>query len=234
MSTEGQERLEGQDRQERAHPAHPARLIEAVCATAVAAFARLVTGVRGEWRGCAPDTRRRVYFANHRSHADFVLIWTVLPAPLRRLTRPVAGADYWLKGRLRTFIGQRVFRAVLIDRHPVNRDADPIAIMATALDQNSSLILFPEGTRNTSEEPLLPFKSGLYHLARARPDVELVPVWIENLNRVMPKGEFVPIPLLCTVTLGAPIVIGADEAKTAFLERSRNALLALATRGGKD
>jgi 1-acyl-sn-glycerol-3-phosphate acyltransferase len=224
------------------------RLIEAACATAVAVFARLVTGVRGEWRGCAPDTRPRVYFANHRSHADFVLIWTVLPSPLRRLTRPVAGADYWLKGWLRKFIGERVFRAVLIDRNPGTptptrkgrasgtppRDADPIAIMAAALDEKSSLILFPEGTRNTGEEPLLPFKSGLYHLAKARPDVELVPVWIENLNRVMPKGEFVPIPLLCTVTLGAPIVLGTNEAKTTFLDRSRNALLALATRSGND
>jgi 1-acyl-sn-glycerol-3-phosphate acyltransferase len=210
------------------------RMIEAACATAVAAFARLITGVRGDWRGCAPDPRRRIYFANHRSHADFVLIWTVLPARLRRLTRPVAGADYWLKGRLRSFIGQRVFRAVLIDRNPVTRDDDPIAIMAAALDQNSSLILFPEGTRNTSEEALLPFKSGLFHLARSRPDVELVPVWIENLNRVMPKGEFVPIPLLCTVTLGTPIVLGADEDKRAFLERSRDALLALATRSGND
>jgi len=210
------------------------QLIEAACATAVATFARLITGVRGEWRGCAPDTRRRIYFANHRSHADFVLIWTVLPAPLRRVTRPVAGADYWLKSGLRKFIGQRVFRAVLIDRNPATRDADPISIMAAALDQQSSLILFPEGTRNTSEEPLLPFKSGLYHLAKARPDVELVPIWIENLNRVMPKGEFVPIPLLCTVTIGAPIMLRAGEDKDAFLDRSRNSLLALATRSRDD
>lgn len=205
-------------------------MIEAACATAVATFARLITGVRGEWRGCAPDPRPRIYFANHRSHADFVLIWTVLPAPLRRVTRPVAGADYWLKNGPRRFFGERVFRAVLIDRNPVTRDADPIAIMAAALDDNNSLILFPEGTRNTGEEPLLPFKSGLYHLAKARPDVELVPIWIENLNRVMPKGEFVPIPLLCTVTIGAPIVLGEGEDKGAFLDRSRNSLLVLATR----
>ena len=208
-----------------------ARMIESVCAAAIAIVARLVTGVRGEWRGCAPDPRPRVYFANHRSHADFVLIWTVLPAPLRRLTRPVAGADYWLAGAIRRFIGRRVFRAVLIDRHATTRETDPIATMAAALDESSSLILFPEGTRNTGDEPLLPFKSGLYHLARARPDVEMVPVWIENLNRVMPKGEFVPLPLLCTVTLGCPIRLAADETKTAFLDRSRRALVALGRRG---
>ena len=203
------------------------RLIAAGCAVGVATFARLLTGVRGEWRGGAPAPQRRVYFANHRSHADFVLIWTVLPAPLRRQTRPVAGADYWLEGQVRRFFGERVFRAVLIDRNRQTREVDPIAVMAEALDQNSSLILFPEGTRNTTDEPLLPFKSGLYHLAKARPDVELVPVWIENLNRVMPKGEYVPIPLLCTVTLGAPILLADGEDKTAFLTRSRDALLAL-------
>jgi 1-acyl-sn-glycerol-3-phosphate acyltransferase len=223
-------------------------VIEAACATAVAGFARLVTGVRGDWRGCGPEVRPRVYFANHRSHADFVLIWTVLPSPLRRLTRPVAAADYWLKGALRTFVGRRVFQAVLIDRKPAaatapveerasnarSHDAGPIAIMVKALDQQNSLILFPEGTRNTSDEPLLPFKSGLYHLAKSRPDVELVPVWIENLNRVMPKGEFVPIPLLCTVTMGTPLRVDAGEEKAAFLERSRNAVLALAPRRGTD
>jgi len=210
------------------------RPIEAACATAIVIFARLVTGVRGEWRGCAPDPRPRVYFANHRSHADFVLIWTVLPAPLRRRTQPVAGADYWMTGWLRRFMGARVFRAVLIDRNPVSREADPIATMAAALDRNHSLILFPEGTRNTTDEPLLPFRSGLYHLARARPGVELVPVWIENLNRVMPKGEFVPLPLLCTVTLGAPFVLGTGEEKAAFLDRSRKALVALAAPSGAD
>jgi 1-acyl-sn-glycerol-3-phosphate acyltransferase len=209
------------------------QLIRAACATAVATLARLVTGVRGEWR-CPPDPRRRIYFANHRSHLDFILIWTVLPAGLRRITRPVAGADYWLAGRVRRFFGENVFRAVLIDRNPSSQQSDPIAIMSEALDQRFSLILFPEGTRNTTDAPLLPFKSGLYHLAKARPDVELVPVWIANLNRVLPKGEVVPIPLLCTVTLGTPLSLGPDEDKDAFLTRSRAALLALAPAGRED
>jgi 1-acyl-sn-glycerol-3-phosphate acyltransferase len=216
----------------------PWRFLEGVvqvgCAMAVAVLARLITGVRGEWRGCVPDSRQRVYYANHRSNLDFVLVWTVLPNPLRRITRPVAGADYWLNGRLRRYFGERVFAAVLIDRNPLSRESDPIAIMTAALDKGFSLILFPEGTRNTSEEPLLAFKTGLYHLARARPDAELVPVWIENLNRVMPKGEIVPIPLLCTVTLGTPIRLGINEDKSAFLERSRNTLLALAPAAGSE
>jgi 1-acyl-sn-glycerol-3-phosphate acyltransferase len=206
------------------------RLIETAAAMAVAVFARVLTGVRVEWRGATPDPRPRIYCVNHRSHGDFVLLWAVLPAPLRRLTRPVAGADYWLGGRLRAFVGARLFRAVLIDRNAA-RDTDPIVAMTAALDARSSLILFPEGTRNTSDDPLLPFKSGLYHLAKARPDVEIIPVWIENLNRVMPKGELVPIPLLCTVTLGAPVVIERDEDKRTFLNRTRTALLELRAHG---
>jgi 1-acyl-sn-glycerol-3-phosphate acyltransferase len=203
-------------------------MLDSLCASVLTGLARLVTGVRSEWRGCAPEAQLRVYFANHNSHLDFVLIWSVLPRALREVTRPVAGADYWLKGKLRRLLGERVFKAVLIDRTAVTHDVHPVTRMVTALDQGASLILFPEGTRNLTEARLLPFKSGLYHLAKAKPDVELVPVWIENLNRVMPKGEIVPIPLLCTVTFGAPLQVAAGEDKGVFLERARAALLAVA------
>jgi 1-acyl-sn-glycerol-3-phosphate acyltransferase len=201
-----------------------------LCAGAVTCLARLITGVRGDWQGCLPEPRTRIYFANHRSHGDFVLIWTVLPAALRRRTRPVAAADYWGRGGLRELIGRRVFDALLVVRDGASREPDPIAPLAAALDAGDSLILFPEGTRNTTTAPLLPFKSGLYRLACACPVVELVPVWIDNLNRVLPKGEFVPVPLLCTVTFGAPIAVEPGEDSAPFRERSRQALLALAPR----
>jgi 1-acyl-sn-glycerol-3-phosphate acyltransferase len=171
--------------------------------------------------------RQRVYFANHGSHGDFVLIWTVLPKALRPLTRPVAGADYWDRPGLRGFVGRRVFNALMIDRHPKPDAPHPVELMAKAIGEGSSLILFPEGTRNTTDEPLLPFRTGLYHLAKARPDIELVPVWIDNISRVMPKGEMLPIPLLCSVIFGAPIQLNAGEDKGAFLDRARSALLAL-------
>ncbi|UPJ51471.1 1-acyl-sn-glycerol-3-phosphate acyltransferase [Bradyrhizobium sp. 200] len=204
-------------------------MIDILVGTAVTGFARAVTGVRGEWQGCAPEARPRVYFANHSSMGDFILVWTVLPPALRRNTRPVAGSDYWNVNATRRFFADRVFHSVLIDRNWMTRKGDPVKQMTDALDAGASLILFPEGTRNMTEERLLPFKSGLYHLAMARPQVELVPVWLENLNRMMPKGEIFPVPLLCTVTFGAPLTISAQEDKSAFLERARAALLAAAS-----
>ncbi|MFI5015877.1 MAG: lysophospholipid acyltransferase family protein [Hyphomicrobiales bacterium] len=204
-----------------------AGLFARLLASLVTGLARLVTGVRPDWQGCLPEMRQRIYFANHGSHGDFVLIWTVLPPALRAVTRPVAGADYWDRPGPRRFIGRQVFNALMIDRNPKPDAPHPVELMAQAVKQGSSLILFPEGTRNTTEELLLPFRSGLYHLARAAPDIELVPVWIDNISRVMPKGEMLPIPLLCSVVFGAPMRLSAGEEKDAFLARARTALLAL-------
>lgn len=191
--------------------------------------ARALTGVRPLWRGSLPTSARRVYFANHGSHGDFVLIWTTLPAALRRVTRPVAGQDYWLATAVRRFIGRKVFNALLIDRQRSTQadQPSPVDLMAATLGQGESLIIFPEGTRNTTEAPLLPFKSGLYHLGRQCPDVELVPVWIDNIRRVIPKGQWLPVPMVCSVSYGAPLVIGPDEDKATFLKRAEAAVLAL-------
>ncbi|WP_172298243.1 1-acyl-sn-glycerol-3-phosphate acyltransferase [Pseudoruegeria sp. HB172150] len=193
----------------------------------VSLVAHTVTAVRGIWDGVEPGPIQRVYFANHTSNADTVLIWTVLPPRLRKQTRPVAAADYWLTSPLRRFFGKDVFNTVLIDRRREERTEDPVKQMVAALDEGSSLIIFPEGKRNSGDTKLLPFKTGLYHLAKARPKVDLVPVWIENLNRVMPKGEIIPLPLLCTVRFGAPVHLAEGDDKEAFLARASDALLAL-------
>ena len=209
-------------------------------ASGIVGIARVVAGAQARWVGCAPSTRQRIYFANHTSHLDFVVLWAALPHEMRRLTRPVAARDYWGSG-VRRHLAVNVFRAVLVHRPDVadvgnGAPSDPelrralaqrtVEMTATALGTHESLIIFPEGTRGDGVA-VAPFKSGLYHLCRLRPDVELVPAWLENMNRILPKGEVLPVPLLGAVTFGAPLLFEPGEAKETFLGRARAALLAL-------
>lgn len=192
--------------------------------SAVARLSRIIAGCSVE--GTLPnDTRQRIYFANHTSHLDFVTIWAALPVKLRRITRPVAARDYWDKPGLRGYLAREVFNAVLVERNPA-KGSNPIEFLAQGLGSDHSLIIFPEGTRGQNPE-CAPFKSGIYRLALMRPDVELVPVYLENLNRVLPKGEFVPVPLLSRVAFGPPIRVEPGEEKDTFLTRARDAVMEL-------
>jgi 1-acyl-sn-glycerol-3-phosphate acyltransferase len=272
---------------------------------------RLLTGAQARWYGCPPKAEQRIYFANHQSHADLVMIWAALPEELRSITRPIAARDYWANTPFKRWITTEVFNAVYVERAatapaaaaaaraepevppppvknavaphaeriepsmepllplaplivdvtpeavdevqgrldlpapppppppmpppPVQPPAmenaeppppDPLTPLVEALRSGDSIIIFPEGTRGHTGEPQK-FKSGLYTLATMFPDVVLVPAWIDNVQRVMPKGEIVPVPILCSVTFGAPIRVDEGEERRPFLDRARAAVIAL-------
>ena len=186
---------------------------------------RILTGSQARWYGCPPKAEQRIYFANHQSHADLVMIWAALPKELRNMTRAIAAKDYWTKTPFRQWITTAVFNVIYVARDR-SADEDPLEPLFEALAHGDSIILFPEGTRGNAEQPQ-PFKAGLYNLACRFPAIELVPAWINNVQRVMPKGEIVPVPVLCSVTFGAPIHLQEGEERRAFLERARNAVIAL-------
>jgi 1-acyl-sn-glycerol-3-phosphate acyltransferase len=224
----------------------------------IAAAARLISGVQVRWVDAEPDPRQAVYFANHSSHLDFVVLWSSLPAEVRALTRPVAAQDYWDAG-LRRALAVNIFRAVLVARHagkgqghpgsadPSSGDpnsGDPsfgnpsfgnpsfsnprlaIERMLEAMGDKESLILFPEGTRGSGEE-VAAFKSGLYYLCQRRPGLRLVPAYLNNLNRILPKGDFLPVPFISQLTFGSAMALAAGESKPAFLARAREAVCRL-------
>ena len=190
-------------------------------------FIRLLTGASALWQGCDPREKKlRIYFANHGSHLDFVTLWAALPKELREHTRGVAARDYWGRNAFLRWIAVNLFNALLIRREGITKEDNPVSQMADALRSGESLILFPEGTRSR-DGTIAAFKPGLYHLAARVPEAELVPVFLQNLNRILPKGHLLPIPLISTVVFGKPIRIEEGENKKAFMERAQAAVLAL-------
>jgi 1-acyl-sn-glycerol-3-phosphate acyltransferase len=192
-------------------------------ATLVTGLVRLLAGASTRWVGCEPAARQRIYFPNHTSNLDGVVVWAALPPAVRKATRPVAAHDYWTANPVRQYFAERVFHSVLIERKHVTASNNPLEPILAALDAGASLIIFPEGRRN-SEPEAGEFKSGIYHIAKKRPGIELVPVHIDNMNRILPKGEILPVPLLSCLSFGTPMHVGEEEPKKDFLERARKAV----------
>ena len=191
------------------------------------AMVRLLVGANPRWLGSRPSEAQRIYFANHSSHIDTVALWSALPPDLRSKTRPVAAADYWKHGRIRRLIAIQGLNVVFVERKNREAGKNPLDPLKDALAQGDSLIIFPEGTRHAQALPE-PFKAGLYHLALAFPEVELIPVYLDNLHRSLPKGSFFPVPLLCTVRFGPALARIDEEPKDDFLLRARQAMVDLA------
>ncbi|HMP79645.1 MAG TPA: lysophospholipid acyltransferase family protein [Pirellulaceae bacterium] len=188
-------------------------------------LAKFFSGATVRWVGCEPDSCQRVYFANHTSHLDALILWASLPRSLRSITRPVAASDYWQGGPVRRYVSG-LFNPLLIDREKVRAHNSPIDMILREIGTEYSIIVFPEGGRSLTGE-IGSFKSGLYYLGKKRPDLELMPVYLDNMNRIMPKGEFLPLPLLSCITIGPPIWLEPDEDKNSFLTRARQAVLDL-------
>ncbi|MCA9402502.1 MAG: 1-acyl-sn-glycerol-3-phosphate acyltransferase [Candidatus Omnitrophica bacterium] len=192
---------------------------------------KIISGLQVRWRGCTPEAKQRVYFANHTSHLDFMALWAALPRDIRRTVRPVAAKDYWDRGKIKSYLAHKVIRAVLIERQKKvyhHGENHPLDQMLAALREGASLIIFPEGTRRDGgEKGPGPFKSGLYHLSREYPQAEYVPVFLNNLSRILPKGEFLPVPIIGSAVFGAPLALPADESKEDFLARARQAVAEL-------
>ncbi|TWU37146.1 lysophospholipid acyltransferase family protein [Novipirellula artificiosorum] len=192
-------------------------------------LAKMFSGFTVRWVDCQPDTCQRIYFANHTSHLDAVVLWSALPRDVRAVTRPVAAKDYWTSGWVKPHMA-RSFNALLIDRKEIKVHRSPIDSMLEQMGDVYSLIVFPEGGRSSSDNEMGDFKSGLYYMGKKRPDLELVPVYIDNVNRILPRGEFLPVPLLSCITIGPPIFLEAGEPKVEFLKRARESVRRLKER----
>jgi 1-acyl-sn-glycerol-3-phosphate acyltransferase len=187
----------------------------------------MIAGAYPVWHKGMPNETQKIFFSNHTSHVDTLAILAALPRAWRKLIRPVAARDYWERGKAKIHIARNLLNVVLIERKREG-DGDPLEPVREALQLGYSIIIFPEGTRSAD---LLPqaFKSGLYRLAMEFPNIDLCPIYLENLQRIMPKGAIWPVPLICKVHFGAMTTVGESESKNDFLTRARDAVIELSS-----
>jgi len=193
-------------------------------ASIFATFIRLFTGVR-LMHSSDLELSRKVFFSRHQSHFDTLIIWASLPAGHRKKLRPVAALDYWGATPLRKWFACSVLRSILIDRKArCSKTHHPLAPLREALDAGDSLLIFPEGTRSSQGEAG-DFKSGLFHLTQRQEPINFLPLHLENLGRILPKGEFLPLPLMARLELRPALSLTEGEKRESFLTRCRDAAL---------
>jgi len=193
-------------------------------------LARLFTGADVVDRQRLPAKGPAIIAANHNSHVDTLLLLTIFPLPALGRLRPVAAADYFLRGPMIGWFSRRIIGIVPIVRVGATAanaasGGDVLAPAREALAKGDIIIIFPEGTRGDASDAMGRLKAGVARLAEAFPEAPVIPVWLEGAGRVLPKGTLVPVPMNCTVLVGEPLAWCGE--RKAFTDRLREALLDL-------
>jgi 1-acyl-sn-glycerol-3-phosphate acyltransferase len=190
-------------------------------------FVTLFIGLRTRGLENVPKKGPFVLVANHSSHLDTVCLLSLFPLRRLREIRPVAAADYFDRNRIVSAFSRTLFNILPIPRKDFTEENHPVRRMRDAIDQGYSLIVFPEGTRGSGEE-LGKFRTGVARAVEGERSVAVVPAYLVNMGRSLPKGEWFPIPFFCEVRIGRPMLLeGKDyQEKVAAVEAAVRRLAA--------
>ncbi len=185
---------------------------------AIKPFMALFIGLRVRGREHLVTSEPFVLIANHSSHLDTLSLLSLFPLSRLRRIRPVAAADYFERNKFVSQLTKTLFNILPIARKHITSENNPLRRMREAIEAGDSLIIFPEGTRG-SGEAMGEFRSGVAHLIEKMPGVPVVPAYLVNMGRSLPKGEFIPVPFFCEIRIGAPRTLeGSRQEITKALE----------------
>lgn len=181
-----------------------------VFALAIKPFMVLFIGLRVRGREHLAKSDRFILIANHSSHLDTISLLSLFPLKRLRRIRPVAAADYFERNALVSLLTKTLFNILPIARKNITPESNPLRRMREAIEAGESIIIFPEGTRGSGPE-MGAFRSGVAHLIEKIPGVPVVPAYLVNMGRSLPKGEFIPVPFFCEIRIGAPRVLQGNR-----------------------
>lgn len=170
----------------------------------------LFIGIRVRGYENLPSSDPFILVANHSSHLDTISLLNLFPLMRLRKIRPVAAADYFEKNAWISWISKTFFNILPIARKNITQENNPVDQMKACIESGQSLIIFPEGTRNPDGEMGV-FHSGLAHLLGKVGAVQVIPAYLVNMGRSLPKGEFIPVPFFCEIRLGKPLILRGNR-----------------------
>lgn len=190
--------------------------------------ALVILGLNVRHRERLPAKGPAVLVANHNSHLDTLALMALFPLHQVAKLRPVAAADYFLRNRWLAWFALEVVGIIPIRCQLKISDQTTLQPLLAALDQGDILILFPEGSRGEPEQ-MSGFKTGIAHLARAKPHVPVTPIFMHGLGKALPRGEALLVPFFCDIFVGMPLVWQGD--RQGYMEQLQGAIRELAREG---
>jgi 1-acyl-sn-glycerol-3-phosphate acyltransferase len=173
-------------------------------------FLRIFIGLQYFNNKSLRNIKQFILIANHNSHMDTMALMSAIPSRFIHRVHPIAARDFFGGSLFSRILMRYLVNATLIRRDREDPKRDPIDDMDKMLKKQRSLILYPEGSRGIPGR-MSNFKRGLGYLVQRNPNINVIPVYLENIYKTLPKGKKLILPYNCSIKFGQPIKFNSLE-----------------------
>ena len=184
-------------------------------------FLKIFIGLKYVNEETLKNKKQFILIANHNSHMDTMAIMSAIPSRYIHKVHPIAARDFFGGSLFKKILMRYLVNATLIQRDRDDPNNDPIDSMDKMLKKSRSLILFPEGSRGTPGV-MSKFKKGLGYLIQRNPEINVIPVYLDNVYKTLPRGKNLILPYNCSIKFGDPIKFKSMDMEDILLSSEKS------------